>query len=33
MIAFAKGTERGVLELPGRKVRREKGMLIFEGQN
>ena len=22
-----------VLELPGRKVRREKGMLIFEGQN
>ena len=33
LIAFAKGTERGVLELPGRKVRREKGMLIFEGQN
>ena len=27
---FAKGTERGVLELPGRKVRRQKGMLYFE---
>ena len=30
LIAFAKGTERGVLELPGRKVRRRKGELIFE---
>lgn len=33
LIAFAKGTERGVLELPGRKVRRQKGELIFEGIN
>lgn len=33
LIAFAKGTERGVLELPGRKVRRQKGELIFEDIN
>lgn len=30
LIAFAGGTERGVLELPGQKVRRQKGELIFE---
>ena len=29
LLRFAKGTEKGVLELPGRCVRREKGMLIF----
>lgn len=30
LLAFAGGTERGVLELPGQKVRRQKGELIFE---
>ncbi len=30
LLEFAKGTERGVLELPGRKVRRQKGELVFE---
>lgn len=30
LLEFAKGTERGVLELPGRKVMRQKGELVFE---
>lgn len=33
LLRFAEGTERGVLELPGRKVRRSRGMLVFEQRN
>ncbi|MBQ9662438.1 MAG: tRNA lysidine(34) synthetase TilS [Oscillospiraceae bacterium] len=29
LLNFAKGTERGVLEIPGQKIRREKGRLFF----
>ena len=29
LLAFAGGTERGILELPGRKVLRQKGELVF----
>ena len=33
LLAFAKGTERGVLEIPGRKIRREHGLLYFQDRN
>ena len=33
LLAFAKGTERGVLEIPGRKIRREHGLLYFQNRN
>ena len=33
LLAFAKGSERGVLEIPGRKIRRERGLLYFQGRN
>ena len=33
LLEFAEGTERGVLELPGRKIRREHGRLIFPDRN
>ena len=33
LLAFAGGTERGVLEIPGRKIRREHGFLYFKDRN
>ena len=33
LLAFAKGNERGVLEIPGRKIRREHGLLYFQNRN
>ena len=33
LLNFAKGTERGVLELPGQKIRRERGRLYFAERN
>ena len=33
LLDFAKGTERGVLEIPGRKIRREHGLLYFQDRN
>ena len=33
LIEFARGTERGVLELPGQRVVRERGWLIFPNRN
>ena len=33
LLDFAKGTERGVLEIPGRKIRREHGLLYFQNRN
>ena len=33
LLAFAEGTERGVLEIPGRKIRRERGILYFNDRN
>ena len=33
LLRFAKGSERGILELPGQKVLRAKGKLIFEKRN
>ena len=33
LLAFAEGTERGVLEIPGRKIRRERGILYFKDRN
>ena len=29
LLAFARGTEQAVLEIPGQKIRREKGYLVF----
>ncbi len=33
LLEFSRGTERGVLELPGQKVRREHGKLYFDLRN
>ena len=33
LLRFAEGTERGTLELPGQKVLRRKGKLVFENRN
>ena len=33
LLQFAKGTERGILELPGQKIRREHGHLFFAKRN
>ena len=33
LLAFAEGSERGVLEIPGRKIRRERGILYFKDRN
>ena len=33
LLKFAEGTERGVLEIPGRKILRERGLLYFKGRN
>ena len=33
LLAFAEGTGRGVLEIPGRKIRRERGILYFKDRN
>ena len=33
LLHFAESSERGTLELPGQKVRRRRGMLVFEPRN
>lgn len=33
LLCFAKSTERGILEIPGRKIRREHGKLFFDDRN
>jgi hypothetical protein len=33
LLKFAEGTERGILEIPGRKILRERGLLYFKGRN
>ena len=33
LLRFAGGTERGILEIPGQKIRREHGRLFFDGRN
>ena len=33
LLRFAEGSERGILELPGQKVLRSKGKLVFEKRN
>ena len=33
LLLFAGGTERGVLEIPGGRVLRQRGWLVFQGRN
>ena len=33
LLRFAEGTERGILEIPGQKIRRQHGQLYFNERN